>query len=249
MILQKVTPHAVTSCDQGSLVCRTLQCSVCVFRSHQQAAVPVHRGKPVKGTPIILVPPGETATITMWNAKVIHFWTWQGICALREQTTQAILHSSINSTDLCFYAPRSEPQAMLQLHAAQHWVAACLLLVLICRSILLVVPSCVHVLLHIVIVVPAVLSSAASCQWRPCRSFWNKGSTRQWRQAGRRLELQAKAKPPRTGYIAPLGGSGPSDMRSLTGRRQTKLLGTGWWRSSASARHGSSRPTPKPCSQ
>ena len=24
----------------------------------------------VKGTPIILVPPGETATITMWNAKV-----------------------------------------------------------------------------------------------------------------------------------------------------------------------------------
>ncbi|KAA6425633.1 MAG: PAF1 complex [Trebouxia sp. A1-2] len=38
-------------------------------RSDQQAAAPQHRSKMVKGTPIILVPPGETATITMWNAK------------------------------------------------------------------------------------------------------------------------------------------------------------------------------------
>ncbi|KAL3133393.1 hypothetical protein ABBQ38_007261 [Trebouxia sp. C0009 RCD-2024] len=39
-------------------------------RSHQQATAPTHKGKPPKGTPIILVPPGETATITMWNAKI-----------------------------------------------------------------------------------------------------------------------------------------------------------------------------------
>ena len=54
------------------------------FRLHQQATAPVHKGKPPKGTPIILVPPGETATITMWNAKVLA-WArvWHdALCAL-----------------------------------------------------------------------------------------------------------------------------------------------------------------------
>lgn len=52
------------------------------FRSHQQASMPTHKGKPPKGTPIILVPPGETATITMWNAKVSAQPEWGIWCCL-----------------------------------------------------------------------------------------------------------------------------------------------------------------------
>ena len=46
----------------------------------------------VKGTPIILVPPGETATITMWNAKV-------SFCLLPQPCT--LLPASYSLKDIC----------------------------------------------------------------------------------------------------------------------------------------------------
>lgn len=78
-----------------------------------------------------------------------------------------------------------------------------------------------------------------------CRHSWNRDSMSPWRPAGKVLQLQAEESCPRIEYIALSAVLAQSDMRSLTEPLQIKLPGTEWWRSSAWARPGSSRPTQK----